>query len=304
MTASVPAPDGLAPYPYCPNGTPGECSFLGDPALVLEGVPGPYPAAAIYRCSRCGHGVTRPALADVGVLYEARDSQDFQRGDGAIGAAIKRLVFEMQARGVLRQAGFSGGHAVDFACGSGMLSNAIAEALPAGSRMTALDFFETPPCAMPKATYRSFAALPELAGRVDLLTCFHALEHDDDSDAFLDRLIALLKPGGTLVVEVPNMACVWAKPFGKAWDNWYLPYHRVHFTRGSLRALIKRHGLKVMLEKDVHVPSFGRSAARLLGKDNSLPFLLGGAAAFPVQWLGEKLSGEPAALRIVARLPG
>lgn len=303
MTTFAPTPNGLTPYPHCPCGTPAKCAFGREPALVLEDVPGPFPAAAIYRCATCGHGVTRPALADVSVLYEARESQDYQRGDGAVGAAIKKLVFGMQARGVLRQARFSGGHALDFGCGSGVLSNAIADALPAGSHMTALDFFEAAPCPMPKATYRSFAVLPELAGSADLLTCFHALEHDDSPDNFLDRLLGLLKPGGTLVIEVPNMACVWAKWFGKAWDNWYLPYHRIHFTRRSLRALIERHGLQVLLERDVHVPSFGRSAARLLGATNSLPFLLAGAGAFPLQWLGERLSGEPAALRIVARLP-
>jgi len=262
---------------------------------------GPYEKAAIYRCGTCGHGVTRPSIADVGKLYEGRESQDYQRSDGRIGGAIKRFVFSRQAREILRETGFSSGHAIDFACGSGVLTNAIAEALPAGSKMTALDFFERPPCAMPKVDYESFAALPQLAGQADLLTCFHALEHDDNPDQFLDRLLALLRPGGTLVIEVPNMACVWGKAFGRFWDNWYLPYHRLHFTRASLRALVERRGLDVLLQSDIHVPSFGRSLARAMGQPNTLPFLLAGVASFPLQWIGEKVSAEPAALRIVAR---
>ncbi|MDE2561767.1 MAG: class I SAM-dependent methyltransferase [Sphingomonadales bacterium] len=301
MTETMLPHEGLRPYRQCPRGTPGECTFGEAPEVALDGMPGPYPSAAIFRCASCGFGVTRPAIDDVAVLYEGRESQDYQRGDGVIGAAIKRIVFAGQARGVLRQARFDGGHVIDYGCGSGVLSNAIADALSEGSRMTALDFFEAPPCAMPRAAYRSFAALPELAGSADLLTCFHALEHDDDPERFLDRLLALLKPGGTVVIEVPNMSCPWGRLFGRSWDNWYLPYHRVHFTRGTLRALVERRGLEVLLERDVHVPSFGRSAATALGMRNSLPFLLGGAAAFPLQWLGEKLSREPAALRIVAR---
>ena len=45
----------------------------------------------------------------------------------------------------------------------------------------------------------------------------------------------------------------------------------------------------------------GRSVANLVGARNSLPFLLAGAALHPVQLAGEKLSGRPSALRVIAR---
>jgi SAM-dependent methyltransferase len=282
-------------------GKPDACEFGKDPEVVVHNVVGPHDDAAIYRCAKCGHGVTRPPIEDVGALYAGRDTQDYQQQDGAIASIIKRFVFGREARAILHDAQFTGGHVVDFACGSGILTNAIADAIPAGSSMSAFDFFDAPPRAMPKVEYRSFDSASEFAGSADLLTCFHALEHDDDAHGFLDRLIGLLKPGGVVVIEVPNVACSWGRLFGNSWDNWYLPFHRSHFSRMSLRATIEGHGLEVIRERDVHIPSFGRSAARAFAMTNSLPFLLGGAATFPLQWIGEKLSGEPSALRIVAK---
>lgn len=262
---------------------------------------GPDDRVAVFRCAQCGHGVTRPPVADVAALYDGRESQDYQNIDGGLATAIKRYAFARQATQVLKASQFRGGTAVDFACGSGVLTNAIAAALPPGSSMVALDFFARPPRPMPDVRYLSFAEASAIEGSADLVTCFHALEHDDVPDVMMARLCALLAPGGTLVVEVPNGECVWAEPFGRAWDNWYLPYHRQHYTRGSLRAVVERHGLDVVLEQDVHVPSFGRSFSRALGRKNTLPFLLAGAVAYPIQLAGEIASRRPSALRIIAR---
>jgi len=89
--------------------------------------------------------------------------------------------------------------------------------------------------------------------------------------------------------------------FGKNWDNWYLPYHRVHFSRQSLRKLFERAGLDIEREVDVCIPSIGRSLARMLGTRNTLPFVMVSALAFPVQYLVERLTGRPSAIRVYAK---
>jgi hypothetical protein len=115
------------------------------------------------------------------------------------------------------------------------------------------------------------------------------------------RLLYLLKPGGTLIIEVPNIDCRWARFFGSYWDNWYLPYHRSHFSRNSLRRLIERHGLVICDEQPICTPSMGRTLANLAGNSNSLPFLLMGAALHPLQWIGEKGTRQPTSWRFTAR---
>ena len=117
------------------------------------------------------------------------------------------------------------------------------------------------------------------------------------------RIAGLTRSGGTIVLEVPNVECVWAPLFRQAWDNWYVPYHRVHFRRTSLRAVVERAGLTVEREIGACIPSMGRTLANMIGSDNSLPLLLAGMALHPLQWTGERMSGRPSALRLIARKP-
>jgi len=45
----------------------------------------------------------------------------------------------------------------------------------------------------------------------------------------------------------------------------------------------------------------GRSLANCFGQKNNLFWLLAGVALHPIQWLGEKLSGQPSSIRVIAR---
>jgi SAM-dependent methyltransferase len=292
---------GLRPYSACPMGTASVCRFSSTPDIVGDNRASPGERSPIYRCTVCGHGVTRPAVEDVSAFYQGRESQDYQRADGPLAQTIKKFVFGWQARTLMRQLGTVPRSVIDFACGSGQFTMAVSDALPDNAAVVALDFFDEPPRDMGRIRYLGFGRLHELAGTADLVTCFHALEHDDDPHLFVERLTALLAPGGTLVFEVPNVDCIWGAIFGVRWDNWYLPFHRVHFSRKSLRGLMERHGLKVMLETNVCVPTMGRSLAFLARRQNNLFFLLLGAAVHPVQWSLEALTARPSALRIVVR---
>jgi len=258
---------------------------------------------AIFRCGTCGHGVTRPAMDDVAPLYEARESQDFQRGDSPLARWIKRKAFDRLARHLLHRIGRPPRTVVDFACGNGLITRCIADALGENADVVGLDFFTDPPEPMARARYSSFAALPGLAGKVDLVLCFHALEHDDDPHRFVGRLTALLAPGGRLVVEVPNVDCVWTPWFGAKCENWYLPFHRVHFSRQSLRNLLEVQGLTIEAEDNICAATMGHSIANWWGRPYSGIFFLVGVMLRPVQWLAEKLTGRPSALRIIAVQP-
>lgn len=288
---------GLSPYLQCPGGTVSLCHFHTKPLLTtsVDGEP-----VSILHCGRCGHGVTRPAMDDVAPLYAGRESQDFQRGDATLTRLIKGLAFDRLARHLLRQVGPSPRRVVDFACGNGLLARCVADALPAAADVLGVDFFEDPPEPMQSARYASFAALPDLAGMADLVLCFHALEHDDDPHRFLARLTALLAPGGRLVVEVPNVDCIWTPWFGRNCENWYLPFHRVHFSRSSLRNLISAHGLEILAQEDICAATMGHSIANLFHRPYGGLFFLAGVALRPVQWLAEKITRRPSALRIIA----
>lgn len=298
-------PQAIAPdathRPPCAEGTGSPCDFGSQPFLSLETGHGIVPHVEIHRCQACGHSVTMPAMADVAPLYAARKSDDFLRRDTRWIKMLKNQAFLRTARQLLRKSVGEPRVVADFGTGNGMLAQCLARVAGEGTKVYGLDFFEDAPGDMGQAAYLSFAASPTLATKVDLLTCFHVLEHDDDSDAFLRRLIELLAPQGTMVIEVPNVDCVWTPWFGRSCANWYVPFHRVHFSRASLHALITRHDLQIVEERDICGPTFALSLAAWLGtKPNSIIFAAA-VALRPLQWLAETLTRRPSALRIVAR---
>jgi SAM-dependent methyltransferase len=295
-----PAPISLDTPRWCPVAREDQCDFGPQVAHFDRHRSGS--TVSVIRCRRCGIGLSRPPLSDVAFLYEDRTSQDFQQSPSRLTRAIKGLAFRQQARVLLEQIRCRPDRVIDFGCGGGLFTRKLADLLPS-SIVIGTDFHLTPPAELGSDRYKPLERTADLAGQADLVLAMHVLEHDDDPAALLARMIAFGKPGGRVVIEVPNVDCIWARVFGRYWDAWYLPYHRVHFSRESLCGLIRHSGLTIEQQIDSCVPTFGRTIANLLGRGNSVPFLLLGIALHPIQWIGEHLSRQPSGLRVVARIP-
>ena len=97
------------------------------------------------------------------------------------------------------------------------------------------------------AAYADLAALPG-DRRFDLIVLAHVLEHVADPHALVGALVARLRPGGTLFVEVPNGDHRYKANFES---------HLLFFDVGSLGALLKQHG------ELRDVASVGKPAAQL-----------------------------------------
>lgn len=297
--------DGMAarlgrshPEPRCLMGARASCDFERLDANIDRS--GMIPNVWVKRCSRCGMGITEPPIADVAFLYADRTSQDFQPGTRGMARLIKQIAFRQQARRLLGQVHIRPRTVIDFACGSGLFTSCLATMLPRDARLIACDFHPEPPADLEGVEYRSLKTVEDLDESADLVLAMHVLEHDDEPRKLLDKIARLAKPGGKIVIEVPNIDCVWISVFGRWWDAWYLPYHRTHFSRESLRALVESSKLKIITEVNVSVPTMGRSFANLLRCRNNLAFILLGAVCHPLQWLLERLTNRPVALRVIA----
>jgi SAM-dependent methyltransferase len=284
----------------CPVAAHGRCEYetLG-PFADKSGKVG---EVEVLRCRHCGIGITTPPLPDVTFLYEGRESQDFQPGTAGLAHRIKQIAFRRQARALLRDVGSRPERLLDFGCGSGLFTRSLGDVVGPES-VTGSDFHDEPPAELRDRAYVPMSGLEKLEGTFDLVLAMHVLEHDDDAAGLLGRIVSMARAGGTIVLEVPNIDCFWTALLGQAWDAWYVPFHRTHFSKRSLAGLIRRGGLEIVQAKDVCLPTMGRTLANVVGASNSLPFLLAGIALHPVQWLGEKLSGRPSAIRIIARRP-
>lgn len=89
------------------------------------------------------------------------------------------------------------------------------------------------------------------AGSLDAVALWHVLEHLEDPEAGLGAAAGWLRPGGTLLVGVPNLASVQARLGGDRWFHLDVPRHRTHFTPAGLRALLERSGFEVVAEHHV-----------------------------------------------------
>lgn len=81
-------------------------------------------------------------------------------------------------------------------------------------------------------------------GSVDAVTLWHVLEHLDDPGSALLRVRHWLRPGGALLVGVPNLDSWQARIGGSRWYHLDVPRHRVHFTVAGVWALLARSGFE------------------------------------------------------------
>lgn len=86
------------------------------------------------------------------------------------------------------------------------------------------------------------SGLPERS--FDVVSAFHVLEHMPDSRAFLSTLARWARPGGFVVVEVPNWASVQRRRFGPAWGHLRPHEHVVHFTPETLVRTCRACGIE------------------------------------------------------------
>ncbi|MBC7524314.1 MAG: class I SAM-dependent methyltransferase [Flavobacterium sp.] len=86
------------------------------------------------------------------------------------------------------------------------------------------------------------------AKKFDIITLWHYLEHDYNPVKTIEKLYNCLKPGGKLIIEVPDYKSITAKIQKSNWQGWHSPRHISLMTKKSFTLLfqkdkweIKRH---------------------------------------------------------------
>lgn len=211
----------------------------------------------IYRCRKCGLGVLepRPSAAELDSLY--RNSYFVTRYDegAAVGSEAMRKRLSWEAHRIRFFHPFlKNGRVLDIGSGRGYFLLACRER---GYEVEGFDVSDD------AAEYvRNTLKIPVTTGKIDdvpfkegsfdVVTIWHALEHMENPRTYLEGARRWLRPGGLLVVDVPNYLSTDALRYGDAWDGWSLPYHFFHFTPESLDKLLAQHGFTVIRRKTYH----------------------------------------------------
>lgn len=79
----------------------------------------------------------------------------------------------------------------------------------------------------------------------DVVCLWDVLEHVPQIDGFLAEIRRVLKPGGILALQSPNIASVMARQAGRGWSWLLLPHHVWHFTPATMRSTLEQRGFQV-----------------------------------------------------------
>lgn len=197
----------------------------------------------ILRCVACGFGFRqlRSNPGEMAELYRKMDVGVYESetaGRKATAARHFRILKKFMPTG--------GGRVLDVGCASGHF---LREAREAGWSIAGVEPSETLyakavetlgndaglQCAVLEQT--SFAP-----ASFDAVTLWDVLEHVPEPVAFMKLCGALLKPGGKLILNVPNLDSPEAQLLGKRWPL-LLAEHLNYFTRKSLRICGEAAGL-------------------------------------------------------------
>jgi SAM-dependent methyltransferase len=222
------------------------CPACGSGALVAwVTVPGSDPALPgdyeLARCARCGTAVTLapapPEAHEAGAYGGGRP-----RGSGLAAPLLR--AFTRKRLALLAGAGPIG-RLLDVGAGRGRF---VAEARAAGwdadgiePSLRGVEGARTLGIELARAGIDD-ADVP--AGSLDAATLWHVLEHLDAPGPALERVAGWLRPGGLLLVGVPNLGSVQARLGGARWYHLDVPRHRTHFTVDGLHALLRASGLE------------------------------------------------------------
>ena len=80
----------------------------------------------------------------------------------------------------------------------------------------------------------------------DVITMWHVLEHVRNLTDFVSKIKTMLKPGGVLIVAVPNFKSNDAKHYGSSWAAYDVPRHLWHFSRNSMEIIFSDLDMKVI----------------------------------------------------------
>jgi SAM-dependent methyltransferase len=231
--------------PDCPWCGYGNLSVaVRSPDLVL-GKPGTF---TLERCGGCGHVFQNPRLSPEGLGFYYRDVYD------GFGAADAEDVFASGMASYLGRVRMiepfttpkawldvGAGHGHFCAVASEHWPSTVFDGLDQGAGIVDAEkrgWIDT----AHRGEFRDLA--DGLAGRYDVISMHHYLEHTRDPLAELDTAAWVLPPGGYLLIELPDPQWPLARLFGRYWMPWFQPQHLNMMPLGNLIVALAGRGLR------------------------------------------------------------
>jgi SAM-dependent methyltransferase len=217
----------------------------------------------LYSCKDCSFVFTQdiPSRDEIGPYYASLNyisHSNTQKGlINQLYHKVRKITLVSKRNMIVAETGIKKGSLLDVGCGTGAFLN---EMKSAGWQITGLEPDET----ARRNALELFGIQPlpsdELfnlpAQSFDVITMWHVMEHVHELHEYTGRLKELLKPGGRLLVAVPNYTSHDAGHYKEYWAAYDVPRHLYHFSPASMRVLMEQHGLEVIKTKPMWFDSY------------------------------------------------
>jgi 2-polyprenyl-3-methyl-5-hydroxy-6-metoxy-1,4-benzoquinol methylase len=221
------------------------------PDLLLERLD---VTARLVRCRRCGlvYQNPRPTLEEIGQHYP----QEYEPyTDYASQRQINPLLRRAYSYGINKRCRFvtkhiKNGKLLDIGCAAGTFLLGMRD--QGGWEVEGVEPSAGTAELARRHNLKVFTGTLEEAryadDSFDAVTMWDVLEHVHDPAGTIREIHRVLKPGGILLVRVPNLASWDARLFGDAWAGLDSPRHLFVFTPQTLRRTLQNQGMQVIEE--------------------------------------------------------
>jgi SAM-dependent methyltransferase len=222
------------------------CAETHARSLHAKGLEEHDPEFSVVRCGACGFGWTDPSVPEheIGRWYPQSYYGDKNvRFNFAIEAMVR--VFRRRRARLIRRL-TEPGPVLDVGCGRGVMLSSL-RALgyePHGTELSEHAAFHARALGL-DVHVGDFLTSPHTGETFNAVIFWHSLEHFRDPFAAIARARALLKPGGLLVIAVPNSDSLQAAATGASWFHLDIPRHYVHFGTRSLLLALGKAGFRL-----------------------------------------------------------
>jgi SAM-dependent methyltransferase len=214
---------------------------------LLQHKPGTF---TLERCDDCAHIFQNPALSAEGLDFYYRDFYD-GLGEQGLG-----FIFGSQSSVYLQRARMvrswrSPERWLDVGTGHGHFCCVASELLPT-TRFDGLDLSES----IDEAVRRGWVQtghrgrFPErakaIAGRYDVISMHHYLEHTLDPASEIAAASTALTERGHLLIELPDPESRLGRLLGRYWMPWFQPQHQHLLSTRNLERLLHEHGFTAL----------------------------------------------------------
>lgn len=244
----------------------------------------------IVRCLGCGHDYLNPAPTDASLAafynesYFAADESSPENQNHDLSLA-ERVYFFLCRRPLRKD-----GRLLDIGAGN---RKYLLWARGRGYEVGGFDGY-CYPCAAGAEdipmSYGDFETAAVPGAPFDIITMWWVIEHVRRPQAFLEKALSLLGPGGEIVVATTNYAALDARFWGDYWHHLVLPEHLSQFHMDSLVRVMEAAGFRIT-RKSYDVMSFDTTMSLWefcryrLGFRLPLENLVVKAASLPFGWI-------------------